>query len=71
MLNVEQLFKYHPPKSGQRERYEAIRATFLNVARFVRDNTPASAEQTLSIRALHLAMMHANSAIAINEDPLV
>lgn len=67
MLNIENIFSYHKIQPGQQERYEAIRAKIKETAYLIAELTPGSPEQTLSIRSLHLAMMHANSAIAINE----
>jgi len=66
---IKDLFTFHPVHGDQPERYAAIRAQFIQLAEFIAKNSPASAEQTLAIRALHLAQMHANSAIAIHEAP--
>jgi hypothetical protein len=62
-------FKHHPPKPefGQAERYTEIRAKILETAKFCRDRTPSSPEQTRAINALHDAMMLFNASIAINE----
>ena len=65
---IEGLFASHPPHGDQAERYKAMREKFLEMAGFVARNTPASAEQTLAIRWLHIASMQANAAIAVNED---
>lgn len=61
------LFSHHPPKGDQAARYARIREQALELAELIKELTPGSAEQTLAIRALHLAVMHANSAIALNE----
>jgi hypothetical protein len=64
---VDELFVFHPVHGDQADRYQAIRAKCKELAELIAKNTPASAEQTLAIRAIHLAGMHANSAIAIHE----
>ena len=66
-MDIEQLFTYHPPRGDQGERYARLREAAMVYAGVVQELTPASAEQTLAIRAVHLASMHANSAIAVNE----
>jgi hypothetical protein len=66
-LNIEELFSYHPPKGDQVGRYERLREGAKTYAKLIAELTPESAEQTLAIRAVHLASMHANSAVAVNE----
>lgn len=67
MLNIENIFTFHPVKQGQAERYQAIREKAKELAYLIAESTPASPEQTLAIRSLSMAVMQANSAIAINE----
>lgn len=57
----------HAPKDDQTERYAAIRAKILETAKFIRDNTPCSPEQSRAFNALDDAMFAANAAIARNE----
>jgi len=64
---IENNFTYHPPKPGQLERYEAIRAKFKELALFIIDNTPYSREQSLALTELEKASFFANAAIARNE----
>jgi len=64
---LEELFLYHAAHGDQAERYDRLRSAALAYATLIYELTPASAEQTLAIRAVHLASMHANSAIACNE----
>ena len=59
-------FTYHQPRPGDKERYEAITARFLEMALFVYDNTPISREQSLALTHLQEARMMANAAIAIH-----
>ena len=69
-LNLEQLFTYHRPTDDQARRYGLLRAKAKEYAQLVAELTPGSVEQTLAIRAIHAASMHANSAIAVNEPDL-
>jgi hypothetical protein len=66
---LENRYTYHPPHGDQVERYAAIRAKVLETAKFVRDATPSSREQSLALTALDEAMMFANAAIARHEPP--
>jgi len=60
-------FMHHTPKSDQGERYTKIRAKVLETAKFCRDLTPCSPEQSRAFNALDEAMMLFNAAIARNE----
>ena len=60
-------FTYHPPKDGQPQRYEAIRAAILAAAKIGVDFSPCSPEQTRALNALDEAMFLFNAAIARNE----
>ena len=66
-LDLDNLFKYHPPKGDQVQRYAEIREAAQAFSQVIVDLTPASPEQTLAVRKVHDAMMQANSAIACNE----
>lgn len=66
-MNIEETFKYHAPTGSQPARYERIREMAREFASFIAGSTPASAEQTLALRALQQSVMWANAAIAINE----
>ena len=69
--DIDHLFRHHPPQSdAQIARYERLREAGRNFAWEILKNTPGSAEQTLAIRAAHQAVMHANSAVALHDDPL-
>lgn len=64
-LDVDSIFSYHAPSSpAVAELHDAVRYEMGVTARFIRDNVPASAEKTLAIRHLQMAMMFANSAVA-------
>lgn len=64
---LERRYAYHAPKGDQATRYAEIRAKVLETAKFIRDRTPASAEQTRAFNSLHDAMMLSNASIACNE----
>jgi hypothetical protein len=67
-LNLDRLFRYHRPEGTQPDRYARLRAAARAYADTIAELTPESPEQTLALRAVHLASMHANSAIAVNEE---
>jgi len=67
MLDLENLFTYHPPKNDQAERYEALRDAGRQFAETIVELTPGSPEQTLAVRDVQRAVMMANAAIACNE----
>lgn len=60
-------YSYHAPKADQAQRYEAIRAKCLELAKFLRDNTPCCPDQSLAFTALDDVMFRANAAIARSE----
>jgi hypothetical protein len=59
-------FTYHPPKVGQPQLYEDLRARGLALARRVAMTSPPCREQSLAITKLEEAIMWANAAIARN-----
>lgn len=65
---LENTFKYHTPRADQPERYNLIREQALGLAQTICANTPPSREQSLALTKLEEAVMHANAAIARNED---
>lgn len=67
LLNLDALFNYHKPTGTQPDRYARLRQAARAYADAITELTPQSPEQTLALRAVHLASMHANSAIAVNE----
>ncbi len=60
-------FVYHPPKEDQEERYVEIRGMAHALAKLIKESTPKSREQSLSITKLEESVMWANKAIAVNE----
>lgn len=63
----ENLFSHHTPTGDQPKRYSEVRQILKEACIACCEKTPESAEQTLAVRAMHAAMMHFNSSIAINE----
>lgn len=59
-------FTYHPPKEGQAERYETLRARGLELAMIINELTPPSRERSLAITKLEESIMWANAGIARN-----
>lgn len=64
---IENNFKYHAPKPGQQEKYEAIRETAKILAYMIEDVCPASREASLAMTNLEQSVMWANASIARNE----
>ncbi len=66
-MDLDNIFKYHPPKGDQPERYEKIRAAAKEFAEVINACCPDSADKTAAIRKLREAVMTANASIALNE----
>jgi len=62
---LPEIFKYHSPQGDQPQRYEAIRAKALELAKVICENTPLCADQAAAIRLLREAVMTANASIAL------
>ena len=65
-LDLENIYKYHSPKSGQNEKYEALRAKAKELAEMIIEFCPVSREQSISFTNLETTVMWANAAIARN-----
>ncbi len=65
--DINHIFAYHKPYGDQVTRFVAVRASALQLARFILTCTPSSPEQTLAIRKVQEAVMWSNAAIALNE----
>jgi hypothetical protein len=63
---IENNFRYHMPKEGQPEKYEAIREKAKELAYLICDECPISREKSLAIANLEQSVMWANAAIARN-----
>lgn len=64
---LDNLFSYHAPFGDQAQRYETIRASGGAFAEVLMEMCPPSAERTLAIRDIEMAVMRANQSIAVNE----
>ena len=67
IIDIDNIFTYHPPKNDQPERYEILRNEAKKLAHLINDKCPDSAEKTIAIRKLQECIMNANASIAINE----
>lgn len=67
MINEDELenrFKYHPPKEGQPALYEAIRDAAFQYAKLINVIVPDSREKSLALTKLDEVVFHSNSGIA-------
>lgn len=64
---LENNYKYHAPKQGQQEKYEAIREKAKELAHIIEELCPNSREKSLAHTNLEQATMWANASIARNE----
>lgn len=67
-VDLEHWFRYHPPREGQPERYELLRAQGLVLARLIFELTPPGPDQAAAIRKLREVIMTANAAIACEHE---
>ena len=67
MSDLERNFTYHPPKLGQPERYQEIRAKAKELALMFDAECPDSREKSLALTNLEQSVFWANAAIARNE----
>jgi hypothetical protein len=65
-LNLDNIYKYHSPKEGQNEKYEALRAKAKELAEMIIEFCPVSREQSVAFTNLETAVFWANAAIARN-----
>lgn len=63
---IEVRFTYHPPRTGQPERYEKIRDEAKRLAYTLARECPVSRELSTALTRLDEVVMHANAAIARN-----
>ena len=64
---IDNNFTYHPPLTGQPERYENLRASARELAHLFDATCPPSRELSLALTNLEQAVFWANAAIARNE----
>jgi hypothetical protein len=63
---IENNFKYHAPKEGQPEKYNAIREKAKELAHLIDQECPNSREKSVAFTNLETAVMWANASIARN-----
>ncbi|MFJ7700010.1 hypothetical protein [Lysinibacillus fusiformis] len=63
---IENNFKYHSPKEGQQEKYEAIREKAKELAYLIEHECPNSREKSVAMTNLETTVMWANASIARN-----
>ena len=63
---IEDNFKYHPPKEGQPEKYEDLRSKAKELAYLIDELCPKSREKSLAMTKLEEGIMWANASIARN-----
>jgi hypothetical protein len=68
VAEIDDIFTYHAPRGDQPERYVKIREAARTLALVIIANTPASADQTASIRLLRESVFTANASIALEKD---
>lgn len=63
---IENNFKYHSPKEGQPEKYNAIREKAKELAYLIDAECPNSREKSVALTNLETSVMWANASIARN-----
>lgn len=66
ITELQNRYRYHAPKAGQKEKYEAVREGCLVLAKLIKELTPHCREQSTAFTRLDEVMFHANAAIARN-----
>ena len=63
-MDFERIYKYHSPKEGQTEKYEAIRNKAKELALMIDELCPDGREQSVAFTNIETAVMWANAGIA-------
>ena len=63
---LENNFRYHAPKDGQPEKYEALREKAKELAYLIEEVCPNSREKAVAMTQLETAVFWANASIARN-----
>ena len=64
-MNLDHVFKYHPPVPDQIPKYNELREAAKVFAEKIVELTPAGPDQTTAVRKVREAVMTANAAIAL------
>ena len=65
-MDLDNIFKHHPPTGDQADRYQELRLQAKQFASAIVKYTPAGADQTAAVRKVREALMTANAAIALD-----
>ena len=65
-MDFDKIYKYHAPKEGQPQKYEAIRAKAKELAELIEKECPESRERSIAFTNLETSVMWANASIARN-----
>ena len=63
-LDMNHIYKYHAPKDGQNQKYEAIRAKAKELALLIEAECPEGRERSVAFTHIEAAVMWANAGIA-------
>ena len=63
---IERNFKYHAPKAGQPEKYQAIRDKAKELVILINAEVPEGREKSLAVTNIEQSVMWANAGIARN-----
>lgn len=66
-LDLDNIYKHHPPKDDQPARYQAIREKGKEFAQLITEACPESRERSLALTKIEEGSFWANAAIARNE----
>jgi len=65
-MDLENNFTYHPPKEGQNEKYETLRAKAKDFCKLIIKMVPDSRERSLALTKIEESVFWANAGIARN-----
>lgn len=68
---IDNNFKYHEPKPGQNDKYNAVREKLKEAAYLLEDTCPTGREKSLAMTKLEEAMFWANASIARDRGPAI
>lgn len=66
MMDLNNMFTYHPPTIDQLPKYDILRKAAKMFAQVIIECTPEGADQSAAIRKVREAVMTANASIALN-----
>lgn len=64
---IKNNFRYHAPREGQADKYNALRSKAKELAELINDLCPDSREKSVALTELETSVMWANASIARNE----